>query len=155
MDLQERLVIKMSFKSLTSIDDTGIGLSNRDRNIPTSGNRTASNTTITTPTKSTGTVVDNNPITDTESANKQLAYQKIERDKLIKDIDNNTHTSTPIYQIQKSSGLRTDLFEKLHLINNGIYLLSLYVDDYAKLNIKDAGLLKETLKERIMANLGD
>lgn len=108
-----------------------------------------------TPTKSTGTVVDNNPITDTESANKQLAYQKIERDKLIKDIDNNTHTSTPIYQIQKSSGLRTNLFEKLHLINNGIYLLSLYVDDYAKLNIKDAGLLKETLKERIMANLGD
>src|SRR5690554_2751342 len=83
-----------------------------------------------TPTKSTGTVVDNNPITDTESANKQLAYQKIERDKLIKDIDNNTHTSTPIYQIQKSSGLRTSLFEKLHLINNGIYLLSLYVDDY-------------------------
>lgn len=155
MDLQERLVIKMSFKSLTSIDDTGIGLSNGDRDIHTSGNRTASKPTITTPTKSTGTVVDNNPITDTESANKQLAYQKIERDKLIKDIDNNTHTSTPIYQIQKSSGLRTDLFEKLHLINNGIYLLSLYVDDYAKLNIKDAGLLKETLKERIMANLGD
>lgn len=108
-----------------------------------------------TPTKSTGTVVDNNPITNNESSTKQLAYQKIERDKLIKDIDNNTHTSTPIYQIQKSSGLRTDLFEKLHLINNGIYLLSLYVDDYAKLNIKDAGLLKETLKERIMANLGD
>lgn len=108
-----------------------------------------------TQTKSTGTVVDNNPITDIESSNKQLAYQKIERDKLIKDIDKNTHTSTPIYQIQKSSGLRTDLFEKLHLINNGIYLLSLYVDDYAKLNIKDAGLLKETLKERIMANLGD
>ena len=106
-------------------------------------------------TRSTGTVVDNNPITNIESSNKQLAYQKIERDKLIKDIDNNTHTSTPIYQIQKSSGLRTDLFEKLHLINNGIYLLSLYVDDYAKLNIKDAGLLKETLKERIMANLGD
>lgn len=112
-------------------------------------------TGTTTPTESTGTVVDNNPITNNESSTKQLAYQKIERDKLIKDIDNNTHTSTPIYQIQKSSGLRTDLFEKLHLINNGIYLLSLYVDDYAKLNIKDAGLLKETLKERIMANLGD
>lgn len=151
MDLQERLVIKMPFKSLTSIDDTGIGLTTGNRNIHTSGNRPA----LTTPTKSTGTVVDNNPITDIESSNKQLAYQKIERDKLIKDIDKNTHTSTPIYQIQKSSGLRTDLFEKLHLINNGIYLLSLYVDDYAKLNIKDAGLLKETLKERIMANLGD
>ena len=114
------------------------------------------NTGVTsTSTVKTGTVVDNNPITDTESSNKQLAYQKIERDKLIKYIDKNTHTSTPIYQIQKSSGLRTDLFEKLHLINNVIYLLSLYVDDYAKLNIKDAGLLKETLKERIMANLGD
>lgn len=128
---------------ISPLDNTGV--------TPTSTVKTG--TTI--PAKSTGTVVDNNPITDIESSNKQLAYQKIERDKLIKDIDNNTHTSTPIYQIQKSSGLRTDLFEKLHLINNGIYLLSLYVDDYAKLNIKDAGLLKETLKERIMANLGD
>ena len=118
-------------------------------------NRTSIKSLDNTGVTSTSTVKTGNPITDTESSNKQLAYQKIERDKLIKDIDNNTHTSTPIYQIQKSSGLRTDLFEKLHLINNGIYLLSLYVDDYAKLNIKDAGLLKETLKERIMANLGD
>lgn len=134
--------------SISALDNTG---------VTTTSSVTTKLTTpgTTTQTKSTGTVVDNNPITNTESSNKQLAYQKIERDKLIKDIDNNTHTSTPIYQIQKSSGLRTDLFEKLHLINNGIYLLSLYVDDYAKLNIKDAGLLKETLKERIMANLGD
>ena len=134
--------------SISALDNTGGGSTSTVKTeITTPG--------TTTPTKSTGTVVDNNPITNVESSNKQLAYQKIERDKLIKDIDKNTHTSTPIYQIQKSSGLRTNLFEKLHLINNGIYLLSLYVDDYAKLNIKDAGLLKETLKERIMANLGD
>lgn len=86
--------------------------------------------------------------------NNDIIAQEAERDELINEIEENSK-NRKIYQISKSNQINMELFEKLYAVNQGVYILSSHVEEYSRVNIKDSSLLKELLKERINANLGD
>lgn len=95
-------------------------------------------------------------ITDSDTRIENQITQEQETAEYKKNIVDSSETiSAKLRQIERSQNLKTSIFEDLHMLNQGSYIFSLYVEDYMRNNIKDASLLKNVLREKVLANLGD
>ena len=71
------------------------------------------------------------------------------------DIENAMSTSVSVYQVLKSSEIKSNISSLLHIINQETYSYILDINNYIRNNVKDASFLKKSLIEKIHGNMGD
>jgi hypothetical protein len=81
--------------------------------------------------------------------------QTVDISSMISNIETKLSENKDIYQILRSSEIKTNISYILNVINQGAYSYVLDINDFIRNNIRDASFLKKTLIEKIQSNMGD
>jgi hypothetical protein len=81
--------------------------------------------------------------------------QSVDISEMIYNIESTLSSNNEIYQMSKSSEIKTNLSYLLNIINQNAYSYVLDINDFIRNNVKDASFLKKLLIEKIQANMGD
>lgn len=74
---------------------------------------------------------------------------------LMTGIEKSMSVAAEPYQTGRSSEIRTNISYLLNNINQSSYSYVLYINDFIRNNVKDASFLRQSLIEKIQANMGD
>ena len=64
-------------------------------------------------------------------------------------------TPVTVYQVLKSSEIKSSISTMLHNMNQETYSYVLDINTYIRNNVRDASFLKKSLIEKIHGNMGD
>lgn len=81
--------------------------------------------------------------------------QTVDINTMISSIESTISSNVSIYQVSKSSQIKTNISYLLNIINQSAYSYVLDINDFIRNNVKDASFLKKALIEKIQANMGD
>lgn len=81
--------------------------------------------------------------------------QMVDINTMISSIESTISSNASIYQVLKSSQIKTNISYLLNIINQSAYSYVLDIKDFIRNNVKDASFLKKALIEKIQANMGD
>lgn len=81
--------------------------------------------------------------------------QMVDINTMISSIESTISSNVSIYQVSKSSQIKTNISYLLNIINQSAYSYVLDINDFIRNNVKDASFLKKSLIEKIQANMGD
>lgn len=81
--------------------------------------------------------------------------QTVDINTMISSMESTISSNVSIYQVSKSSQIKTNISYLLNIINQSAYSYVLDINDFIRNNVKDASFLKKSLIEKIQANMGD
>lgn len=81
--------------------------------------------------------------------------QTVDINTMISSMESTISSNVSIYQVSKSSQIKTNISYLLNIINQSAYSYVLDINDFIRNNVKDASFLKKALIEKIQANMGD